>query len=146
METSGVGGYHHAVSRLMTPARLVTLFRRERARFARAYPRVEHAGLGIDDARCSPGGHCRRRDVAWADRRTRTVWLLARALALPPANLVALVRHELGHLADPTPGRPGAEARADRIAWEVTGVRIRYDGGALQTTGRGGPRPRWLHR
>ena len=130
----------------MTRRELAALFRRERARFGRRYPRVAGVGLVLDDAPCTPGSRCRRRDVAWADLRTRTVFLLTRGLRLPRANVVALVRHELGHLADPTPGCPGAEGRADRIAWEVTGVRIRYDGGALQTTGRGGPRPRWLHR
>lgn len=145
------------------PAPRVAAFRRlfavERARFARVYPHLARATLHLSPRRVSPHGQAAR-DVAWCTwhttargRRTRMhVWFLLRALDLPRENLVALVRHELGHLADPeidAPG-PGAEARADRIAREVSGVAIRYDARDLQTTARGrgtrARRPAHLHQ
>ncbi len=124
------------------------MFRRERTKFARRYPDLAKAGLDLDSRWCSPGTPCRVRDVAWCYPLSGVVVLLERALSLPSANLVALVRHELGHLADPTPGKPGAEARADRIAYEVTGQEIRYDNFGLQTTSHKGrkTRPKHLHQ
>lgn len=79
------------------------------------------------------------------------VTFLSRALTLPRANLVALVRHELGHLCDKDfDVDPGAEARADAIAREVTGVAIRYDRNDMQTTstarGTRARRPAHLHQ
>jgi hypothetical protein len=143
----------------MTPDAFRRLFATERARFARSYPHVARATLHLSPRAVSPHGRAER-DVAWCTwhttptgRRNRMhVWFLLRALALPRANLVALVRHEFGHLADPdidAPG-PGAEARADRIAREVSGAAIRYDARDLQTTatGRGtrARRPAHLHQ
>lgn len=131
---------------MMTPAELTSVFKRERAKFARFNARVAGAGLTLDTRRCSPGSPCRYRDVAWCEWRGNRVYLLERVLDLPRANILGLLRHELGHLADPAIGLPHGEGRADQIAYEVTGRRIRYDRRAIQTVGRGGPRPRHLHQ
>lgn len=133
---------------------LYALFARERARFLARYPCAElaRADLRIVNAPCSgaAGRHCAWRDVAWCawdPGRWGRVFFLARALTLPRANLIGLLRHELGHLADPHKGTPDAEARADRIARAVTGVAIRYDARDLQTVGPGrAARPPHLHR
>lgn len=131
----------------MTRAGALALFARERARFARACPWVSGAALAIADRACTSPRHCRRRDLAYADVDTGVVTLLARALALPRANVVALLRHELGHLCDPDVDRPGAEQRADDIAEAVAGRRVAYDAADVQTTGRGAyPRPGRLPR
>lgn len=61
-------------------------------------------------------------------------------------TLTGIVRHELGHAADPTPDEPEAEARADAIVAWVCGEPVRYDSRGVQTIGRGGRRPRRLHR
>jgi hypothetical protein len=66
---------------------------------------------------------------------------------LEPENLVAVLRHELGHLADVHRDRDGSERRADRVAEEATGERIYYDARDVQTTKPGTwPRPKHLHR
>ena len=125
----------------------MTIFVRERAAFARFYPHVARATLEITDAPCS-GQPCAYRDFAWCDPDTGQVWFTLRAYALPIENLIGLVRHELGHLAEPGDAtwRP-SEQHADDVAERVTGERIRYDSRDVQTVGRGKyPRPRHLHR
>jgi len=106
------------------------------------------APLVIARRACTVGDHCERRDLAYAVEGPRArVVLLERALALPDANVVGLLLHELGHLFDPTPARAGAERRADRVARAATGLVVRYDQRDIQTTGRGrAPRPGYLHR
>lgn len=85
--------------------------------------------------------------MAVADLETFEVLLVRRALALPRANVVGLIRHELGHHADVDPAAPNLEQRADDMAEYVTGERIRYDRRNIQTVGPGRwPRPRNLHR
>lgn len=125
------------------------LFLHERERFAFRQPEtpVGRATLRIVEAACGALGRCRARDVAWALQETAEVFLLARALReLTPIQLRAVVRHELGHLSDPTPDAPGAEQRADDLAAAATGDLIRYDAGDLQTLGVGRyPRPGHLH-
>lgn len=131
----------------MTPAAARRLFARERARFAKHFPAVAGATLAFVDRRCIERGRCRDRDLAYAEPGAGRVVLLRRALALPDANVRGLVRHELGHLADPWPGRAGGEQRADDLAEWVVGRRIYYDDQLIQTTGRGTwPRPPWLPR
>lgn len=132
----------------MNIAQALRLFARERAAFAQSFPtEIRGVKLVIRDQRCSINGKCGLRDLAWADRRDRTVNLLLRALSLPENRVVGLLRHELGHLADPWIDRPGAEQRADDIAEVVTGQRIRYDLDNIQTIGPGTyPRPLHLHR
>jgi predicted Zn-dependent protease len=71
------------------------------------------------------------------------VGLYRDALRLPEANVVALIRHELGHVSAPT----GSEQHADNVAHVVTGQPIRYDARRIQTIGPGTyPRPRSIHR
>lgn len=120
-------------------------FLRERRAFARAFPGmapVRGAELVVEDRRCSAGG-CGFRDVAWATWGPPRVHLLRRALSdLAPENIVGLIRHELGHLADRDPWGPGSEQRADDLAESATGERVRYDRRDVQTVGRGRyPRP-----
>lgn len=126
------------------------MYARERARYARTYPHLARVPLAIVEAPCGPGRarSCPWRSVAWATvEGDRSVSILARALTLPRANLVALVRHELGHLADDRPFAAWSEQRADDIAERVTGEKIRYDARDLQTVGPGRwPRPLHLHR
>jgi hypothetical protein len=130
----------------MNRAELATLFRLERARFVAAgFPRARRAFLELTEAPC-PAPPCRARDYACAEVTSGRITLAERALALPAANVRALLRHELGHVVDPTPRAPGAEARADRIAELVGGSPIRYDRRGVQTLGRGGPRPSFLPR
>lgn len=129
----------------MTPADFRRLFHAERARFAQFYPHVGGANVALLDAPCPPHKpDCARRDVAWCFPATGAVVFLRRALALPRANLVALVRHELAHVACPA----CSEAQADALAGIVGGVPIRYDRRDLQTIsprGRLG-RPAHLHQ
>jgi hypothetical protein len=139
----------------MTRTELRALYRRELARFTKVYPRVAGTKLEIVDVDC-PGqmepdpGTCRKRDLAmFVDRRSGglAVILAARILALPRRNIIAIVRHELGHASDVNLGRPGSEQRADDIAEEVGGQRINYDRYDSQTIGPGRyPRPKYLHR
>jgi len=134
---------------------LVVLFAREHARFkamlkAAGTPNdlLDRAHVALVDDLCPQGRkRCARRDVAWADLRTGRVTFVRRAAEeLPYDNLVALVRHELGHLVDLTPDTPGSEQRADHYAEEASGQKIRYDEGDLQTIGAGVyPRPKHLH-
>ena len=132
----------------MKRADLHDLFARERDAFAEAFPDVADARLRVVGQRCPHGGtRCARRDLAYADWDALEVVLAERALRLPRANVLGLLRHELGHLADPTPEARGAEQRADDIAQSVTGRKIRYDARMIQTVGPGTyPRPRQLHR
>lgn len=127
----------------MTPQRLRNIFASERARFAAVFPRVKGTRLYLVDEQPVDA-----RDYARAviGRRPCVVFLL-RALRLPERNVVALVRHELSHIADGRNPTPGAEQRADDIAAFVTGQLIRYDRRDVQTVGRGRyPRPQYLHR
>ena len=66
---------------------------------------------------------------------------------LSPAEVDAVLAHELGHAADPDVWLPGSEQRADDIAERATGHRIRYTRRLrVQTFGPGiYPRPSDLH-
>lgn len=129
----------------MRESELQKLFRHERDYFAEQYPRVRSAKLKVSDRQCVPESPCRDRDIAWCTFSTKTIWILRRAISLSKRNILGVIRHELGHLADPTPQKKHAESRADHIAEGVTRTPILYDRQGLQTTGKGGPRPRWLH-
>lgn len=122
---------------------LQRLFVAERAKFSRLYPHVARTTLVVSGEYHLPGGR-EWRDVAQASPEPDgfTVHIVQRALRLPRPNLVALVRHELAHVADMTLG----ERETDALAMRVTGRPIRYDARKLQTTGRGGKRPSGLHR
>lgn len=126
----------------MTPQRLRNIFARERARFAVPFPRVRTARLFIVDERPVDARDYARAVLA---RRPYVVFLV-RTLRLPERNVVALIRHELGHIADGRNDAPGAEQRADDIAEWVAGEPIRYDARDVQTVGPGRyPRPLYLH-
>jgi hypothetical protein len=141
--------------RHLTPYDLGQLFLRERAIFERRFPRAGRATLyGIDaecfdadtlaQSSCPFGPH---RVVARTDQSTGRVTVLDRILDLDMDNIVALIDHELGHVADPTPSRPGAEQRADDLAEQATGHRISYDSDMIETLAPGlYPRPPWLPR
>lgn len=119
------------------------IFRRERARFARAFPHVARARLTLFDAPCPPHKRaCAPRDLGWTYTATGEVYLLRRALRLPRANVVALIRHELAHVAMPDL----SEVETDGLAGVIGGRPIRYARAEVQTLGPGGPRPRHLHR
>lgn len=129
-------------------------FREERHLFARMAPEsnVSSTTLKIVKRFCNdPHGPCGDRDVAlarWTKKGVR-IEVVERALKLPKHNLIALLRHELGHVADPFPNKEGAEQRADDIAEIVTGEKIRYDAVHLQTVKKVGttyPRPKHLHQ
>jgi hypothetical protein len=131
----------------VTPAQVGKLFNKERARFARVYPWVADADLVILPGYCTSGKKCHERDLAYAMSKPMHVAIVRRLLDLPDRNVVGVIRHELGHLADKRLSDPGRERRADQIAEYVTGQRINYDANDIQTTGRGrSPRPGYLHR
>lgn len=120
-------------------------FTAERARFAAIFPHVAAARFTILDVPCPPHKpHCASRDLAWCFPATGEVYLLRRALRLPAANVVALLRHELAHVADPQ----RSEVEADTLAGIIGGQRIRYDARSIQTVNRRGSltRPRHLHQ
>ncbi len=124
----------------MTPDDLRAVFRVERARFAARYSSCARATLTILRSRCPPHQpDCRPRNVAWCYPATGEVFVLARALRLSPNNLVALVRHELAHLAQPS----GDERATDQLAGAVGGRPIRYDRREIQTLS---PRARHARR
>lgn len=130
----------------MTRVELVTLFRGERAKFAKMYPAAREATLTISDQKCVPGSPCSNRDLAWCEPTEMRVTVLSRLTRFQRKTVVGVLRHELGHLCDEYVWTKGSEARADQIALEVTKRPIRYDRRGLQTIGPGGARPAWLHR
>lgn len=120
-------------------------FTAERARFAAIFPHVAAARFTILDAPCPPHKPCcAPRDLAWCFPATGEVCLLQRALQLPATNVVALLRHELAHVADPK----RSEVEADTLASIIGGQRIRYDARGIQTVSPRGAltRPRHLHQ
>lgn len=129
----------------MTLAALRALFRRQRAAFAKRYPRLATVRLFVVDRTCPSGHRCAPRDLAWyADG---DVHILRRALRRSRDTVAALLAHELGHAADVRRWRPGSEQRADDIAEAVLGRRIHYNRRTyVQTFGPGlYPRPLDLH-
>lgn len=130
----------------MTPAEAKRIFVQERKLFS-AFPKVARTEFVILDQPCTTK-KCAFRDLAFAETgRFPRVSLLARALKLSASNVRGLIRHELGHIADPNVDAPGREQRADDIAEWVSGQKIKYDARDVQTTGRGKyPRPKYLHR
>ena len=130
----------------MTRRQLANLFRAERRAFASRFPRVRRASLYL--GRRPKGAPLRSFAQAETGGRAPRVTLFAEALRLPRRNILGLIRHELGHVADPTPRRRGKEQRADDIAEAVSGARIRYElPAAVQSVGRGVyPRPCWIHQ
>lgn len=124
----------------MTPSECKTLFLQERERFARHHPHLAQVRLVLEERHYLPRPAAR--DLAWVKPPEPCVHLLRRALELPPANVVGLLRHELAHLADGGLSEEGADGLAGRVA----GAPIHYDPAGIQTTGPGGPRPAGLRR
>lgn len=133
---------------------LLVIFAQEREKFLRTFDgaardRVKKATLGFHHTYCPRGlKQCAMRDVAWVSLDSSRVHFVRRAAEeLPYENLVALVRHELGHLIDEEPDRDGSERRADTYAEKAGGEPIRYDDSELQTIGPGAlVRPDHLHQ
>lgn len=130
----------------MTRTELQKLFHREKARFAAHAPWCSAAKLRVTGGRCVSRGHCAFRDLAYVDLDDEEITLHVRALTMSKANVVGLLRHELGHLADVRVEQRGSERRADLIAEFVSGEPVRYDARDVQTTGRGRSRPKYLPR
>lgn len=131
----------------MTEPDIHRIYLEERARFLPHYPELHRVLLVLQPHHFLPRAECTSRDLAWYDPNTRTIHLVrANALTRRAATLRAVFRHELGHAADGELDQPGAEARADAIAEQVTGEPIRYTRGEdLQHLHRGRrKRPGWL--
>ena len=107
---------------------------------------IKDATLDLVDRMC-PQPPCKHRDLADADLETHVIRMSKRVLTLGEGQFAGLLAHEFGHLADPTPGKPMMEKRADRIAYKTLGVPIRYDRCDVQTIGPGKlVRPSYLHQ
>lgn len=110
---------------------------------------VPDLALDVVKRRCPCGRKCTPRDLAYVqigESPPRLV-IVERLLKLPRSNVLGVILHEFGHLADMTPNAPGAEQRADDLAELFSSYRISYDSRDIQTIGRGTyPRPIRLHR
>lgn len=104
------------------------LFARERARFAAHYPRLARATLEL-----APGEPQTPRAGAFCLPDELRVFVYPRTLRWAPGRVVALLRHELAHLARPSNG----EAATDRLAERIGGQAIWYDRGDVQTVAPG---------
>lgn len=130
----------------MNERRFAELFLAERSRFALLFPRLARASLVLSDRYASPTSLGRERDGAWCEPSTLRVLFCARTLECwSDDRLHAVMLHELGHLVDGSTA-PGQERRADDLAQQVTGLKIRYDDEGVQTLGPGSARPAWLHQ
>ena len=132
----------------MTRDEFISIFARERARFAHVYPRLSTSQLVFITGPCSLPESCSYRDFAYAlpEEAPPKVVFNERILGHPWWNAVALIRHELGHLADDRVANVGREQVADDIAEFVTGERINYNDRDVQTMQAGTyPRPPWIH-
>jgi len=129
----------------MTRAEFRKIYERERRRFGRYFGWLKATKLRFVSGRCVSRGHCAFRDLAFTDLDENEIVMHERALELPAENILGLIRHELGHMADIDVLKRGAEQRADDLAESATGQKIRYDLCDIQTIGRGKyPRPRRL--
>lgn len=95
---------------------------------------------------CPHGRTCKDRDLAFVEMSEPRLVITERLLSFPRHNIIGVLLHEFGHLAD-TSDAPGAERRADRIAERVSGLKISYDENDVQTIWLGiRPRPKYLHQ
>lgn len=115
----------------MTSAAAKALFATELAAFATQYPRAKGCRLAIRAKHFLPNPE--PRDLAWYDPDAHTVTLTRAALDRSNGCILGIIRHELGHAADPRVDVDrGCETRADRIALAVTGLPIRYTADGVQ--------------
>lgn len=128
----------------MTPKRAKSIFAAELISFAARYPRAKGCRLAIRAKHFLP--HPEPRDLAWYDPAAHMVTLTRAALERSNGCILGIIRHELGHAADPKVDIDrGCEIRADRIALDVTGTPIRYTADGVQHATHGVVgRPRWL--
>ena len=129
----------------MTKKEAEKLFR-EQVDYFREYFPLKSISLVFHDRFFTPDCNSYR-DCAWAQKENMTVNVVKRVLDFSDNAIVALMRHEIGHLCDPFVESEGREQRADDIAELVFGDKIRYSGPhKLQTIGSGEyPRPKELH-
>jgi hypothetical protein len=129
----------------MTKRQAENLFREQLDSFRR-YFQLKGVKLVIHERFFTPGCDSYR-SIAWADPNDWTVNLVRRVLNFSDDSIIALIRHEIAHLADSFRETEGAEQRADDIAELVFGEKIKYSGPhKIQTIGEGEyPRPKELH-
>lgn len=115
------------------------LFNEEKRRFSARFPHCSAASVKIVNLESPPGmSNPTERNVAWCFTESAEVFFLARALRLSRQNVVALVRHELAHIANPNL----SEHETDILAYRVGGRRIRYDSREIQTIDSRAPHSR----
>lgn len=121
------------------------MFEYERSVFCGIFPEVCDTELRFVDNHYKVNPIAR--DVAWYDIGEDCVYLVRHALNRSMGCLRGVIRHELGHAADERINEPGAEARADQLAYIATGEPILYTPEGIQHTTEGRPgRPSWLHQ
>jgi hypothetical protein len=121
------------------------MFLEERDLFEETFPVVDDVELVFIDDHYFDNPI--ERDVAWYDINEHQIYLVRRALKRSINCLRGVIRHELGHVADDYIHEPGAEARADQLAYIATGEPILYTTEGIQHTTEGRPgRPKWLHQ
>jgi hypothetical protein len=130
-------------------AKIVKLFKKYVSIFAKRYPQVALVGLRVD-----PTVHDTLRHFAvtgfMAGERVPTV-RIAPELAFEPVTVqLGIIIHEIAHSVRmlkylPSPKGYDANERAtDKLAEEITGLKIYYDSRGVEVAGRGakGKRPR----
>ena len=114
---------------------LANLFFQEAYLFSRQYPNVEGVRLRL------VGKHFLRapafRDLGWYDGEEHTIYLLDRLRFFPAHNQLGVMRHELGHAADPNYAMEGSESRADAFSEAATGSPMFYDARGVQSASEG---------
>lgn len=124
----------------MTERTARSIFNTEAHRFRAEFPSMPAVRFKIVARHFLPNPALR--DLAWCVGSA--IYLTRAALNRSEATVRGVIRHELGHAADARVDEPGSEARADHLASRIGPVN--YDPDGLQTTGKGGPRPKGLHR
>jgi hypothetical protein len=133
----------------VTRAHFDAIFAAQRGIFAAKYPVLNKTIYNVTYEDCTLPGKCGYRDTAYAIPSTShpIIVVSSRLASMPDENIIGVLRHEFGHLADSAWQQPGREQRADNIAEAVTGTKIRYDDKDVQTIGAGKyPRPLYLHQ
>lgn len=129
----------------MTKAQAEKLFKTQLEQFRKYFP-INNVRLVIHNRFYTP--ECDTyRACAWASTEEMTVNIVKRVLDFSDNAIIALFRHEIGHLCDPFVDSDIKEQRADDIAEFVFGDKIKYSGPhKMQTIGNGEyPRPKELH-